>query len=42
MRIWLVLCTTKNEDYFILLESKLEGLTHLPFDIKVLGRPNEP
>ncbi len=42
MRIWLVLCTAKNEDYFILLESKLEGLTHLPFDMKVLGRPNEP
>jgi hypothetical protein len=32
----------KNEDYFILLESKSKGLTHLPFDIKVLGRPNEP
>lgn len=42
MQIWLVLFKAKNENYFILLESKSEGSTHLPFNIKVLGRPNEP
>jgi hypothetical protein len=41
MRFWLILFKVKNEDYFIPLEPKSKGLTHLPFAIKVLGRPNE-